>query len=94
MLDQTCIELFDLYRSGKIEEAQKLQLQVSAAEAGLAKGGINGTKWAVAKFLRYPESSAVCRRPYPLFTDPAKREMITSKMLLLQDVEARLTKRG
>lgn len=94
LLHQTCVELFKLYRAGKVTEAQSLQLQVAASELGLGTGGINGTKWVVCKLRGYPDSSTACRRPYPLFTDKARQDMIMSQMLLLQDVEMRLANDG
>ena len=45
-------------------------------EWGFAKGGINGTKWVVAKLLGYPEESCHCRRPYPQYTDAKKQAWI------------------
>lgn len=60
------------------------------SELGLGKGGINGTKRVVAKLRGYPDSSAACRRPYPLFTDQAKQDMVINRMKLLQDMEMRL----
>jgi 4-hydroxy-2-oxoglutarate aldolase len=60
------------------------------AELGLGKGGINGTKWVVAKFRGYPESSAACRRPYPLYDNTAKQDMIFSRMKTLEEVEKAL----
>lgn len=64
------------------------------AELGLGKGGINGTKWVVAKFRGYPASSAACRRPYPLYSDKAKQDMIVSRMKILEDVENALAREG
>ncbi|KAK2756001.1 hypothetical protein FQN54_005799 [Arachnomyces sp. PD_36] len=89
---RTCVEAFNLQSSGKLEEAEKLQLRIAVAELGLGKGGINGTKWVVAKFRGYPDSSAACRRPYPLYKDKGKQDMIVSRMKTLEDIEKALVK--
>lgn len=59
-------------------------------EWGFGKGGINGTKWVVAKYLGYPESSSACRRPYPLFADKSKQSWITAQVKCLEDIEKSL----
>ena len=89
---QTCIEIYDLYMAGKREEAEKLQLELAKCEVGFGMGGINGTKWVVARSLEYPESSSACRRPYPLFSDEKKKSWITAKVEVLKPIEASLTK--
>lgn len=70
------MELFNLWAKGKREEAEPLQLQLNAVEWGFAKGGINGTKWVVARRLGYPESSAACRRPHPKYDNAEKQAWI------------------
>jgi dihydrodipicolinate synthase/N-acetylneuraminate lyase len=81
------MEIFNLYNSGKRTEAEKLQIQLAVAEWGFGKGGINGTKWVVAKYLGYPEDNACCRRPYPKFLDEEKRAWITKQVNGLQVIE-------
>lgn len=88
---KTCVELFSLFRNGAQEKAEKLQLQLAVAEWGFAEGGINGTKWVVAKYLGYPEPSSACRRPYPLFNDKARRVWIMEQVRKLEGVEASLS---
>lgn len=61
-------------------------------EWGFAKGGINGTKWVVAKKLGYPETSEDCRRPYPRYTDEEKRAWILKQVQVLDSVENSLSK--
>ncbi|ORX97510.1 hypothetical protein BCR34DRAFT_496842 [Clohesyomyces aquaticus] len=90
LFPKTCIELYKLYKSGKVAEAQALQIKLSVAEWGFAKGGINGTKWVVAKKLGYPEASCDCRRPYPRYTNEEKREWILKKVAGLDSDEAAL----
>lgn len=84
------MELYNLWTSGKREEAEKLQVKLSVMEWGFGKGGINGTKWVVAKYLGYPELSSACRRPYPLFTDKSKQTWITSQVKCIEAIEKSL----
>ncbi|CAI7643457.1 hypothetical protein N7533_003123 [Penicillium manginii] len=84
---KACMEIFDLYNAGKTAEAEKLQIKLAVVEWGFGKGGINGTKWVVAKYLGYPEESAWCRRPYPKFLDEEKRAWITKQVKGLEAVE-------
>jgi dihydrodipicolinate synthase/N-acetylneuraminate lyase len=91
---QACARIYDLYQAGKTNEAAALQLKLAQAEWGFAKGGINGTKWVVAKFRGYNLDSAHCRRPYPKFTDEKKQAWITEVVGSLEEVEKSLGKRG
>lgn len=84
------MELFNLWIKGKREEAERLQLQLASVEWAFAKGGINGTKWVVAKRLGYPESSAACRRPYPLYQSAEKQAWINATVEPLAKTESRL----
>lgn len=93
MYPKTCIEIFNLYVAGKIAEAEELQIKLASVEWGFGKGGINGTKWVVGKFLGYPEESTWCRRPYPKFMDKGKREWIETTVKPLQEIEVALVKR-
>jgi 4-hydroxy-2-oxoglutarate aldolase len=72
------------------EEARTLQKQLAIAELGLGKSGINGTKWLVAKKLGYPEVSAHCRRPYPLYVDETKQKWLLNQVSGLDPIEQRL----
>ncbi|CAL5873381.1 uncharacterized protein PFLUO_LOCUS7659 [Penicillium psychrofluorescens] len=84
---KTCVKLFNLYNAGNTAEAEQLQLQVAVAEWGFAKGGINGTKWVVAKYLGYPEESSWCRRPYPKFVDEEKRTWVKKQVKGAEKIE-------
>lgn len=88
---KTCMDLFNLWAKGKRQEAELLQLHLAAVEWAFAKGGINGTKWVVAKRLGYPETSAACRRPYPLYQDPEKQAWIDKTVEPLAKIESRLS---
>jgi len=87
---KTCVHMYNLYQQGKHEEASALQIKLSVTEWGFGKGGINGTKWVVAKKLGYPEESADCRRPYPHYTDAEKRKWIVNQVSGLDKIEASL----
>ena len=88
------MRVYDLYKAGKLQEAQEAQLRLARAEYGFARGGINGTKWVVARLRGYPEESSRCRRPYPEFASPERRAWITETAGTLQEAEAGLGKRG
>jgi hypothetical protein len=60
-------------------------------EWGFGKGGINGTKWVVAKFRGYPMTSCHCRRPYPEYVDEKKQAWISDIVSPLVEDEKRLT---
>lgn len=76
-----------MYKAGKTAEAEKLQLELAVSEWGFGAGGINGTKWVVAKSLGYPEESSWCRRPYPKFLSEEKRAWITKQVSNLKKTE-------
>jgi 4-hydroxy-2-oxoglutarate aldolase len=81
-----------LYRYGDEKKAATAQIKLAKMEWGFGKGGINGTKWVVAKLLNYPLNKCHCRRPYPQFTDEAKQEWISATVKPLLEEEKRLNK--
>ncbi|KAF2737835.1 aldolase [Polyplosphaeria fusca] len=87
---KACVEMYNLYQAGKHAEASALQIKLSVTEWGFGKGGINGTKWVVAKKRGYPETSADCRRPYPRYTSEEKRDWVLKQVSGLDDIEASL----
>ncbi|KAF7563590.1 hypothetical protein G7046_g532 [Stylonectria norvegica] len=87
---KACMQIYDLYISGKVGEAQAAQLKLAQIEWGFAKGGINGTKWVVAKLLGYPLESCDCRRPYPKYDDEKKQAWIKGAVEPLVKVEQSL----
>ncbi|KAF4827886.1 putative 4-hydroxy-2-oxoglutarate aldolase [Colletotrichum tropicale] len=89
-----CIEIFDLYNAGKIQEATAAQLKLAQMEWAFGKGGINGTKWVVAKSLGYPLASCHCRRPYPQYTDAEKQVWIADLVAPLAEEEAKINARA
>jgi len=89
---RTCIDLYNLSIGSDRKAAEKAQIELAAVEWGFAKGGINGTKWVVAQYLGYPESSCHTRRPYPKFVDAKKQEWIMNIMKPLEAKEISLKK--
>ncbi|CAK7236039.1 hypothetical protein SBRCBS47491_009500 [Sporothrix bragantina] len=85
-----CLQMYDLYKAGKTKEAEAAQLRLAQMEWGFAKGGINGTKWSVGKFLGYAPEKRHCRRPYPPFADVAKQEWISKVVETLLADEKKL----
>ncbi|KAM5346301.1 hypothetical protein ACJ41O_009306 [Fusarium nematophilum] len=82
-----CVQIYDLYTSGKTKEAERAQLQLAEMEWGFGKGGINGTKWVVAKIRGYPADKCHCRRPYPQYTDVEQQAWILKTCSTLIDPE-------
>ena len=76
-----------MYTSGKVKEAETLQLKLAQMEWGFAQGGINGTKWVVAKLRGYPMESCECRRPYPKYDNKTKQLWIKQVVEQLAAVE-------
>lgn len=89
---KVCLEIYDLWNQGKTKEASALQLKLAQMEWGFGKGGINGTKWVVAKLQGYPLEKCHCRRPYPQYADEEKQKWIYGVCAPLGEEEARLTK--
>jgi len=84
---KTCIALYELSRKGLLKEAMETQLEIAKMEWGFLKGGINGTKWIVAKVRGYPSQSSRCRAPYPRYDDPPKQKWIIDTVTPLQTLE-------
>jgi dihydrodipicolinate synthase/N-acetylneuraminate lyase len=65
---KTCVRLMDLYKAGKIQEAQKLQAIVARGDWAAIQGGIIGTKAGLQAHFGY---GGFARRPLPR---PSKAE--------------------
>ncbi|KAL6792565.1 hypothetical protein GGI42DRAFT_346331 [Trichoderma sp. SZMC 28013] len=76
----------------KVKEATALQLELAKMEWGFAKGGINGTKWVVARLSGYPEESCHCRRPYPKYDNATQQEWIVGVVSALEATERSIAK--
>lgn len=66
-----------MFNRGDAAGAAAAQRTLAEVEWGFAKGGINGTKWVVAKYLDYPDDSWHCRRPYPKYGDLKQQNWIS-----------------
>lgn len=73
-----------------MKEAEATQLRLAQTEWGFAKGGINGTKWVVGKYLGYSPEKRNCRRPYPKFADQKKQAWISDTVKLILEDEKKL----
>ena len=62
LIPYSCVKVVDLYKAGKIAEAQELQGVVARADWITIKAGFVGTKAALEEFWGYP--SCAPRRPY------------------------------
>lgn len=91
---KACMQIYDLFKAGRVDEATAAQLELAKMEWGFGKGGINGTKWVVAKLRGYEMGSCHCRRPYPRFDDEGKQAWILGVVEGLAGVEGGLGKRG
>ncbi|POR32532.1 Putative 4-hydroxy-2-oxoglutarate aldolase, mitochondrial [Tolypocladium paradoxum] len=91
---KVCMQIYDLYTSGKVKEAESLQLKLAQMEWGFAQGGINGTKWVVAKLRGYPMESCECRRPYPKYDNKSKHLWIMQVVEQLAAAEETMGSRG
>ncbi|KAM6486211.1 hypothetical protein HDV62DRAFT_378358 [Trichoderma sp. SZMC 28011] len=76
----------------KVKEATALQLELAKMEWGFAKGGINGTKWVVARLRGYAEESCHCRRPYPKYDNKTQQEWIVGVVSALEATERSIAK--
>lgn len=88
------MNIYDLYQAGKTAEATAAQLDLARAEWGFGKGGINGTKWVVARLRGYPEESSHCRRPYPKYDDEGEKRWIMDVVEPLMVTEKAVLKRA
>jgi 4-hydroxy-2-oxoglutarate aldolase len=66
---KACVRVFDLYASGRLAEAQKLQAVVARGDWAAISGGIVATKSALQSYFHY---GGYARRPLP---KPSKAEV-------------------
>lgn len=86
------VKIYDLYKSGKVDEAIALQKKLVQPELGIATSDVSGMKWITATTRGYPVSSAHCRRPIPRFVDQAKKDRAMRLVTPLIEVEEQLAK--
>ncbi|KIW23629.1 uncharacterized protein PV07_11815 [Cladophialophora immunda] len=62
LVPKLCVKVFDLYKAGKLEEAQKLQAILARADLVVGEGGVAGTKSGLQTWFGY---GGIPRRPLP-----------------------------
>lgn len=67
---KACVKIIDLYKSGKMEEAKKLQAVVARGDWAAISGGIVGTKSALDTYYGY---GGFARKPLPR---PSKQDAV------------------
>ncbi len=82
--------MYNLYKSGKVDESAAMQKRLAEMEWGFAKCGINGVKWVIGELFGYPEEQRYCRRPYPQFNDFNKQVWLLDTVKPLLEEEQRL----
>ena len=60
IVPKACVKVYDLYKEGKVEEAQKLQAVVARGDWGVIAGGVAGTKSGLMSWFGY---GGYARRP-------------------------------
>jgi len=83
---RVCVEIFDLFRSGKLKEARELQGRLSAAEWSILSGGIPSIKYATKIFRGY---GGLPRRPLPE-SPPSVQERVEKGLTSLVRFEGEL----
>ncbi|KAK5953206.1 hypothetical protein OHC33_005774 [Knufia fluminis] len=76
IVPKACVKVFDLYKEGKVEEAQKLQAIVARGDWAVIHGGVVGTKSGMESWYGY---GGEARRPLPKRTkevDARYKEML------------------
>lgn len=62
VVPKACVKVFDLYKAGKVEEAQKAQAIVARGDWAVISGGVVGTKSGLESWYGY---GGISRRPLP-----------------------------
>lgn len=78
---KACVKVFELYKAGKVVEAQKLQAIVARGDWAVIAGGVVGTKAGMQIYFDY---GGVARRPLP---KPTAEEVEKYKEMLKEVVE-------
>ncbi|RMZ91844.1 hypothetical protein DV736_g896, partial [Chaetothyriales sp. CBS 134916] len=81
IVPRACVRVYDLYKEGKVEEAQKLQAIVAGGDWGVITGGVVGTKSGLETAFGY---GGFARRP---LARPSKEQESRWKGILAQVVE-------
>lgn len=72
LIPRSCVKVMELYRSGKVEEAQKLQAVVARADWVAIKGGFVAVKSALEVYRGY---GGLPRKPCPAPSGPATKAL-------------------
>lgn len=78
---KACVKVFDLYKAGKVQEAQRIQAIVARGDWAVIAGGVVGTKAGMEAWYGY---GGVARRPLP---KPSAEDMAKYKSMLQEVVE-------
>ena len=78
---KACVKVYELYKAGKLAEAQKMQAVVARGDWGVIAGGVSGTKSALQAHYGY---GGFARRPLP---KPSKEEDAKHKQALQEVVD-------
>lgn len=81
IVPKACVKVYELYASGKVAEAQRLQAIVAKGDWAVIQGGVAGTKSGLTDYFGY---GGVARRPLPL---PTKEEISKWNATLKDAVE-------
>ena len=81
VVPKACVKVFDLYKAGKVAEAQKLQAIVARGDWAVISGGVVGTKAGLEAWYGY---GGIARRPLP---KPSQEDIAKYKNMLQEVVE-------
>ena len=81
IVPKACVKVFDLYKAGKVDEAQRVQAIVARGDWAVIAGGVVGTKSGLESWYGY---GGIARRPLP---KPTKEEDAKYKEMLREVVE-------
>ncbi|KAK5070733.1 hypothetical protein LTR51_006744 [Lithohypha guttulata] len=81
VVPKACVRVFDLYKAGKVAEAQKLQAIVARGDWAVISGGVVGTKAGLEAWYGY---GGIARRPLP---KPSQEDVAKYKDMLKEVVE-------
>lgn len=78
---KACVKVFELYKAGKVAEAQRIQAIVARGDWAVIAGGVVGTKAGLEAWYGY---GGIARRPLP---KPTEQEVAKYKSMLQEVVE-------
>lgn len=81
VVPKACVKVYELYKAGKVEEAQKAQAIVARGDWAVIAGGVVGTKSGLESWYGY---GGVARRPLP---KPSQEDVARYKSMLEEVVK-------